>query len=567
MRLSALAAALLCGLAACSDAPSSPDRPSLTPAAPAATYAKGGVPVPGRYIVRFRNAAASSHSNADAVRLEHGGRIEREFTHVLNGAVMELSATELAKVQADSRVLAVEQDQVMSASVVQSNATWGLDRIDQRARPLNASYAYNVTGSGVTAYIIDTGINYAQADFGGRAFSGFDAVTAGGTATDCNGHGTHVAGTVGSTTYGVAKGVRLVGVRVLDCGGSGTTSGVISGIDWVTRQTARPAVANMSLGGGYSAALNTAVQNSIAAGVTYAIAAGNSAADACTQSPASVSTAITVGATSSTDAFASFSNYGSCVHLNAPGVSITSLWIGASGTTSTISGTSMASPHVAGTAALYLSANPSATPAQVKSALTGNATTNVITGIAGATPNRLLYEGFIGAPVPVAPVASFTSSCASLSCSFNASATQAQSNATYTWNFGDATSASGKTTSHSYAAAGTYTVTLTVSDAGGSSTKTSQVTVSASANQAPVAGFTWNCNTGYVRQCAMDASSSRDDVAIVSYFWDWGNGRSETKLGTTAKNTWATSGSYVVTLRVTDGAGLTNSVSQTVVVP
>ena len=242
------------------------------------------------------------------------------------------------------------------------------------------------------AYIIDTGIRSTHSDFGGRATSGYDAID-GGSADDCNGHGTHVAGTVGGTTYGVAKGVSLVAVRVLDCGGSGTTSGVIAGVNWVTSNhgAGQPAVANMSLGGGASSALDTAVSNSIADGVTYALAAGNSNANACNSSPARTPNAITVGATTSSDARASFSNYGTCVDIFAPGSSITSAWYTSNTATNTISGTSMASPHVAGAAAVYLEANPSATPAQVASALIAAATTGKVTSPGTGSPNRLLY--------------------------------------------------------------------------------------------------------------------------------------------------------------------------------
>jgi hypothetical protein len=278
------------------------------------------------------------------------------------------------------------------AAIVQTGADWGLDRMDQHSLPLDGSYTYQADGSGVTAYIIDTGINLTHVEFGGRAVAGTDAVTSGGSAADCNGHGTHVAGTVGGVTYGVAKKVRLVAVRVLDCNGSGTTSGVIAGIDWVTANRTLPAVANLSLGGDFSQALNDAVERSVAAGVVYAVAAGNSAADACSASPASAPSALTVGATDAADAFASFSNYGSCVKINAPGVSIVSAWIGSNTATSGASGTSMASPHVAGAAAVYLQKNPSATVANVRAALIGNATSNVIQGIATGTPNLLLYS-------------------------------------------------------------------------------------------------------------------------------------------------------------------------------
>jgi subtilisin family serine protease len=243
----------------------------------------------------------------------------------------------------------------------------------------------------VTAYIIDTGILYSHSDFGGRARFGYDAVGSGGV--DCNGHGTHVAGTVGGNTYGVAKAVKLVGVRVLSCSGSGTTAGVIAGVNWVTQNAVKPAVANMSLGGGVSTTLDNAVASSISSGVTYALAAGNSTANACNSSPSRVASAITVGATTSTDAKASYSNYGTCLDIFAPGSSITSDWYTSSTATNTISGTSMASPHVAGAAALVLSANPSFTPAQVRDNLVSRSTPNVVTSPGTGSPNRLLFVG------------------------------------------------------------------------------------------------------------------------------------------------------------------------------
>jgi subtilisin family serine protease len=243
----------------------------------------------------------------------------------------------------------------------------------------------------VTAYVIDTGIKYTHQDFGTRASFGYDAVGTGGV--DCNGHGTHVAGTIGGSTYGVAKGIKLVGVRVLNCSGSGTNAGVIAGIDWVTAHAVKPAVANMSLGGGASSALDAAVSRSISSGVTYAVAAGNSTANACYSSPSRVGPAITVGATTSTDARASYSNYGTCLDIFAPGSSITSDWYSTNTATNTISGTSMASPHVAGAAALVLANNPAFTPAQVRDSLVGKATANVVTNAGSGSPNRLLYVG------------------------------------------------------------------------------------------------------------------------------------------------------------------------------
>jgi len=291
----------------------------------------------------------------------------------------------------DPAVRFVEEDSVVEASATQTNATWGLDRIDQTDRPLSGTYTYTSTGSGVNAYIIDTGIRRTHTQFGGRAFVGFDAIGDGRNTTDCNGHGTHVSGTVGGSTYGVAKSVRLYAVRVLNCSGSGSTSGVIAGIDWVTANHIKPAVANMSLGGGASTSLDNAVRNSIAAGVTYAVAAGNSNANAGNYSPSRVAEAITVGSTTSTDARSSFSNYGSVVDIFAPGSSITSAWHTSNTATRTISGTSMASPHVAGVAARYLQGNATASPATVRNAIVNAATLNRLTGIPSGTTNRLLF--------------------------------------------------------------------------------------------------------------------------------------------------------------------------------
>jgi subtilisin family serine protease len=336
-----------------------------------------------------------SVSRAAPVAAEHakhlGGEVHHVYEHALTGYAGSFDEGQLGALMADARVESVERDGEVTAFTTQTNATWGLDRIDQRSLPLDGTFTYTNTGASVTAYIIDTGIRFGHSEFGGRAVSGFDSVD-GGSADDCNGHGTHVAGTVGGTTYGVAKGVNLVAVRVLGCNGSGTTSGVIAGVDWVTGHHAggQPAVANMSLGGSRSNALDNAVRNSIADGVSYAIAAGNSNRNACHFSPARVSEAMTIGATDQSDRRASFSNVGDCVDWFAPGVSITSAWSTSNTATNTISGTSMATPHTAGVAALYLQGSPTASPATVRTALFDLTTKSIVTS-AKTTNNHLLF--------------------------------------------------------------------------------------------------------------------------------------------------------------------------------
>ncbi len=329
---------------------------------------------------------------ADEIAANHRGKIKHVYKHALNGFAIEMSEAEAEAVSQDFRVKFVEEDQVMTADVTQTNPPWGLDRIDQRNLPLNATYIYNFTGSGVRAYIIDTGIRTAHTQFGGRASNVFDAF--GGNGQDCHGHGTHVAGTVGGSTFGVAKSSLLRGVRVLNCSGSGSNSGVIAGVDWVRNNHIAPAVANMSLGGGASTALDNAVNALHNANVTIAVAAGNSNANACNSSPARAVNAITTGSTTTSDARSSFSNFGSCLDIFAPGSGILSAWATSNTATATLSGTSMASPHVAGVAALYKQANPSASSTTIRNAIVNNATTGVVSNPGTGSPNRLLYSRF-----------------------------------------------------------------------------------------------------------------------------------------------------------------------------
>lgn len=343
------------------------------------------------YVVQFRDGV-----NARAEAATGAGRglsVSRVLTNVYPGMIATMNEAQAAALARNPRVALVEKDQVYSVNATQTGATWGLDRIDQRTRPLSGTYSYATTGQEVTAYVIDTGVLASHTDFGGRVAGGADLIDNDGVPTDCYGHGTHVAGTIGGGTYGLAKAVTIVPVRVLNCSGYGSTSQVVAGLDWVVgNHTTQTAVANMSLGGGISSAIDAAVGRVITDGVTVVVAAGNNSRDACNYSPARVKAAITVAATTSTDARASFSNYGSCVDLFAPGASITSAWIGSSNAvTRTISGTSMAAPHVAGAVARLLDASPTLTTAQVGSAITGNATTGVVTSAGRRSPNLLLY--------------------------------------------------------------------------------------------------------------------------------------------------------------------------------
>ena len=368
---------------------------------PPATY-KSSAPkrIPGRYIVVFKDHVMDTDSEADKVIRGRGGVRHLTFSHGLKGFVATLSDAALAGVRNEPNVDYVEQDQVATINATENlpPGGWGLDRIDQVDRPLDSLYQYSSTGKGVNAFIIDTGIRASHQDFAGRVLPGYSAIADANGTNDCNGHGTHVAGTVGGTTWGVAKGVKLIPVRVLDCSGSGAYSGVIAGIDWVANSPLRPAVANLSLGGGASAALDAAIAGAVSKGVNVVVAAGNNNADACNYSPSRAPSAITVGATTSSDTRASYSNYGSCLDIFAPGSSILSAWNTSDVATNTISGTSMASPHVAGVVALVLEAKPTASPSAVTSFLTTSASLNKLSSIGTNSPNRLVYSLAAGAP-------------------------------------------------------------------------------------------------------------------------------------------------------------------------
>lgn len=364
--------------------------------------------IPNSYIVVFDEttigqdlAAPGVEADAQYLAAVYGGSVKIVYSNALKGFGIQMSDEQAVAMSKDENVLYIEQDAAISVASSQLNPTWTLDRVDQRNMPLSGSYDYNSTGAGVHAYIIDTGIRATHVEFGGRASSVYDNVGDGQNGFDCNGHGTHVAGIIGGTTYGVAKNVFLHGVRVLPCNGSGQISNLIAGIDWVTANRVNPAVVNISItAAGSSPSLETSVTNSIASGVTFTIAAGNSATDACNFTPARVPSALTVGGSDEFDSRARYSNLGTCVDLFAPGNMVLSTWSSSDTATNTLSGTSMAAPMVAGVAALYLSANPTANPAAVSIAIMSSATSGVLATNDTSSPNKLLYSWVTGGPAP-----------------------------------------------------------------------------------------------------------------------------------------------------------------------
>lgn len=511
--------------------------------------------VPEQYIVVLEDWAVRSGTEgrsrvrevAGELAAAYQGSVFFTYEHAINGFAVRMTEGRAIALSNDPRVKYVEEDGVAEKIGTQSGATWGIDRIDERDLPLDGLYYYGADGTGVRAYIIDTGILASHTEFGGRVVTGYSAI-AGGT-SDCNGHGTHVAGTVGGTTYGVAKNVTLIPVRVLDCSGSGTWSGVVSGIDWVTNEKKSspgvPMVANMSLGGGYSSTVNNAVTNSVAAGVVHAVAAGNSNANACNYSPASTPNAMTVGATTSSDARASYSNFGSCLDIFAPGSSITSAWYTSSTATNTISGTSMASPHVAGAAALALQAYPASSPAQIMDLLRTSATTGKVTSAGTGSPNLLLHSATFVADGNLPPTADFTFSCSGLTCTFDGSSSSDAEGAiaAYSWSFGSTES----TATITYLSNGLYNITLTVTDSGG---KTASVTKAVSAFQIG-AGINLSVTVSKKRSLKT-ANLSWSGISGTSVVY-----RNDVQIGTATGTTFSNSlgsGSGTVSYRVCSAA-------------
>ncbi|RZQ63647.1 PKD domain-containing protein [Amycolatopsis suaedae] len=540
--------------------------------------------VPGLYIVGLNGqpslaASARSAVGAEATALadRYSGEVRDVYSAALRGFSVHLSEQEARYLAADPAVDFVQQSLWVRSAAVKAGEqpnppSWGLDQVDGAA---DRVYKYPNAGTGVTIYNTDSELNLDHVSFEGRAKSGYDFVDEDDNVNDCKGqfdqgHGTHTGGTSSSETYGVAKDVTIVGVKVLGCDGNAPDADSIQGIDWVTQNARKPAVANASWTSGGAGAnpegINRAVNNSIDAGIVWSIAAGNENQDACNVSPAKVERALTVAATDESKSEASYSNHGRCVDIYAPGTNITSASNSNNNGGKGMQGTSMAAPHVTGAAALYLSANPNATPQQVRDALVNGAQDGYVRNIGPGSPNKFVDVSGFGQGEPGNPTASFTADCAgTLNCRFDGSASSDPdgSIASYAWDFGDGKSGEGATPSHSYATAGEYTVKLTVTDnEGKTGTVSKKVSAGAPpAGEPPTAQFTANCSWA---NCTFDGTRSTDpDGDIASYAWDFGDGK--TGSGPTATHTYPNrQANYTAKLTVTDRAGNSHSTSKTV---
>jgi len=464
-------------MVACQDA-NAPDA-GLTPPTVSTFAGSPRSPIADQYIVVFENDVDDVEGRAKGLVAAHGGKLNSTYRSALKGFSAQMSATAAAALENNPAVAFVEADQKFVLAGTQTNVAWGLDRIDQAQLPMNGTYNYSSTGAGVNVYIIDSGIRRTHTEFAGRVVPAFSSIADAYGPDGCHWHGSHVAGIVGGTIYGVAKSATLHSVRAYDCSGIGTSSSILAAIDWVTANHTGPSVALMSISGPSSLAVNAAVQSSINAGITYVAAAGNNTGDdACRYSPAGVTDAITVAAISGTDRQTGYTNVGNCVDLYAPGSQIYSATAESDTAIALFTGTSQAAAFVAGAAALHLEGSPDALPADVAASIISNATVGVVLEVTGGTPNRLLRVGGSGGSEPTvpdnsAPVASFTSSCNKGNCSFDASASRDDSGlADFSWNFGDGVSGSSGVnpkTTHQYTTKGNYTVEvmLTVTDRGG----------------------------------------------------------------------------------------------------
>ncbi|HET7553732.1 MAG TPA: S8 family serine peptidase [Gemmatimonadaceae bacterium] len=591
-RLFAIALGAL-AVTACKDV-AGPENPLTGPDSPAPLSAVQADTIPGHYIVLLKKDVKDADAATEELMWNRRSAIEQTYRYALKGFAAKLSKAQADSISHNPKVALVQPDLRVQAqsTTIQSGVDWGLDRMDEHAFPLDDRYAYGATGAGVNVYVIDGGVRLTHHEFGGRAHFAFDAF--GGSGTDCQGHGTHVAGTIAGATYGVAKKANIYSVKVLDCNGNSTLSKIVAGVDWVTGHRKLPAVANMSLGSVANSTFDDFVRASIASGVTYVTSAGNDNSDACNQSPARVSQVITVASTDPNDYRSSWSNYGGCVDIFAPGNNITSAFNTSDDATRVLGGTSMAAPHVAGAAALYLSAHPGASPSTVQNALLSNATYGYVKNASGS-PNRIVYTGFISsssttsdaepAPAPDddpptssnstgAPTASFSYSCSGTTCTFDASGSTAPAGVlARTWIFGDGSQAGSTKLTKTYASSGTYTVkfyiydvnmnyaqvtkSVTTGSSGSGSSGTTSPTTSSST--------TWSYKCGTNQVCEFDARSLAD-AGGSAFSWYFGDG---TQAGSShvAEKYYSKSGSYTVTMTMLDKYKKLVTIRKTITVP